>query len=55
MTAPFIPTVRWYVKVLLVILLLCTAGFFVLSLVAEKLPAAYQPPSPAAEVTPWLN
>ncbi len=55
MANPFTPTLKWHLKVLAVILVLCTAAFFILSCAAAKLPAQYQPPKPAPETTPWLD
>ena len=55
MAQPFIPTFKWHIKVLSILLILCTAAFFVLSYAAKKLPPQYQPKTPAPETTPWLD
>ena len=55
MAEPFIPTLKWHIKVLAVLLVLCTAAFFIVSYAATKLPAPYQPKKPAPETTPWLK
>ena len=51
----FIPTLKWHIKVLAVLLVLTAGAFFVFSWVANKLPPQYQPKAPAAQTTPWLK
>ncbi len=55
MADTFSPTIRWYLKVLAILLLFCIAAFFTLSWTVKKLPPSYQVKQPAAEITPWLN
>ncbi len=55
MTRPFIPTLKWHLKVLVALLILCTAAFFAISFALQKLPAQYQPTTPVSDTTPWLN
>ena len=55
MANTFTPTVRWYLKVLAVLLIVCGAAFGLLSLVFKHLPAPYKTQSPPAEVMPWKN
>lgn len=55
MANPFVPTLKWHVKVLAVLLACCAAAFFVLSYAVTRLPAPYQPKSPAPETAPWLH
>ncbi|HJD19009.1 MAG TPA: hypothetical protein IAB21_00950 [Candidatus Avelusimicrobium excrementipullorum] len=55
MAEPFIPTLKWHIKVLAVLLVLCTAAFFIVSYAMTKLPAPYRPHKPAPETTPWLD
>ena len=55
MAEPFIPTLKWHIKVLAVLLVLCTAAFFIVSYAMAKLPAPDRPQQPAAETTPWLH
>lgn len=55
MAAPFIPTLKWHIKVLAALLILCTAAFFIASYAMNKLPPQYQKKTPAPETTPWLD
>ena len=55
MAEPFIPTIKWHIKVLAVLLALCAAAFFVVSYATTKLPPQYQKKTPAPETTPWLD
>ena len=55
MPQPFVPTIKWHLKILAVLLVLCTAAFFVFSYALSRLPAPYQPKTPAPETTPWLH
>ncbi len=49
------PTLGWHVRIVAVLLAVCTAAYFVLAFVTDKLPAPYQKRHPAPEATPWLN
>lgn len=55
MARSFTPTIQWHIKVVAILLVLCTAAFFVISYAMTKLPAQYQPTHPAPETTPWLD
>lgn len=55
MAESFAPTLKWHVKVLAVLLILCAAAYFALSYATTKLPAPYQAKEPAPETTPWLD
>ena len=55
MQQPFIPSWKWHVKTLAVLLLLCTVAFFVISYARQYLPFSYQRRIPPQEVTPWLK
>ncbi len=49
------PSLLWHAKLFGALLVFCTAAYFTLAYVADKLPAPYQKRSPAPEATPWLN
>lgn len=55
MTEPFVPTLKWQFKALAVCLIFCVILFFAVSFLVKKLPPQYQPKTPAAETTPWLD
>lgn len=55
MADSFVPTLKWQLKALAVCLAVCVCLFFAVSFVMKKLPPQYQPKTPAAETTPWLD
>ena len=55
MSQLFVPTWKWHIKVLLVILLLCGLAFWGIACIVSYLPQPYQKRVPAQEVTPWLK
>lgn len=54
MSQPFIPTLKWHVKVLAVLLVACTIAFVAMVFISRHLPPPYQHKKPAPETTPWL-
>lgn len=55
MARPFTPTFAWHIKTLAILLILCTAAYFVISYGLSKAPAQYRPKKPVPETTPWLH
>lgn len=55
MSQPFTPTIKWHLKVLAVLLLVCIAAWAVVVYITPRLPEPYRHKKPAAEVTPWLT
>ena len=57
MSAPsFIPTWKWHLKVLGVLLLLCAAAFWITGFAAKRfLPLSYQTRTATPQITPWLH
>ncbi len=53
MTEPFIPTLKWHIKVLVILLVLCVAALFIGAYVQRSLPLPYQKRNPAPETMPW--
>lgn len=55
MGQPFVPTLKWHLKVLAIVLLLCAVMFCIFSWVSHRLPPPYQRKTPSLEVTPWVH
>ena len=53
MSNTFSPTIRWYLKVLAVFLILCVVILWILAFINPKLPPSYKMQTPPAEVMPW--
>ncbi|MBR2082886.1 MAG: hypothetical protein IJ876_07805 [Elusimicrobiaceae bacterium] len=49
------PTWKWHLTCLVVCLTVCAVLFGILRLVSTRLPAPYQPRTPAHGTTPWKN
>lgn len=45
----------WHAKVFGALLIACTAAYFTLAYVTDKLPAPYQKHRPAPEAAPWTH
>ena len=49
------PTLLWHAKLFGALLAVCTAAYFALAYVTDRLPAPYQKRQPAPETVPWLH
>lgn len=57
MTNPAVwkPALVWHAKLFGALLAACTAAYFTIAYVTDKLPAPYQKHRPAPEATPWTG
>ena len=55
MSQPFIATIKWHLKVLATLLVICVIAYMAMAYITRHFPHPYQHKQPAREITPWLN